>query len=171
MNATFETKYVALNGFYEIHTTTFLETCPYTFTTQMIYQPFQKPLTTKEAHLFKKVGRSLKRINQQLKRTSLSIGLSFLNIAIIFADFSLECAITNSIIYVQSSRPEVFCKEGVLRNFKKFTGKRLCQSLFFNKVAKCTRKKNKGFFFLFLYLCLFLYFSKVNSFTRQIFVV
>ena len=34
-----------------------------------------------------------------------------------------------------SSRSEVFCKKGVLRNFTKFTGKHLCQSLFFNKVA------------------------------------
>ena len=36
---------------------------------------------------------------------------------------------------VRSSHPEVFCKKGVLRNFAKFTGKHLCQSLFFNKVA------------------------------------
>ena len=36
---------------------------------------------------------------------------------------------------VRSSLPEVFCKKGVLRNFAKFTGKHLCQSLFFNKVA------------------------------------
>ena len=35
----------------------------------------------------------------------------------------------------RSSRPEVFCKKGVLRNFAKFTGKHLCQSLFFIKVA------------------------------------
>ena len=35
----------------------------------------------------------------------------------------------------RSSRPEVFCKKGVVRNFAKFTGKHLCQSLFFNKVA------------------------------------
>ena len=35
----------------------------------------------------------------------------------------------------RSSRPDVFCKKGVLRNFTKFTGKHLCQSLFFNKVA------------------------------------
>ena len=35
----------------------------------------------------------------------------------------------------RSSRPEVFCKKAVLRNFAKFTGKHLCQSLFFNKVA------------------------------------
>ena len=31
--------------------------------------------------------------------------------------------------------PEVCCEKGVLRNFAKFTGKYLCQSLFFNKVA------------------------------------
>ena len=35
----------------------------------------------------------------------------------------------------RSSRPEVFCKKGVPRNFAEFTGKRVCQSLFFNKVA------------------------------------
>ena len=35
----------------------------------------------------------------------------------------------------QKQPPEVFCKKGVLRNFAKFTGKHLCQSLFFDKVA------------------------------------
>ena len=35
----------------------------------------------------------------------------------------------------RSSGPEVFRKKSVLRNFTKFTGKYLCQSLFFNKVA------------------------------------
>ena len=34
---------------------------------------------------------------------------------------------------VQSS--EVLCRKGVLRNFTKVTGKHLCHSLFFNKVA------------------------------------
>ena len=33
----------------------------------------------------------------------------------------------------RSSRPEVFSIKGVLRNFAKFTGKHLCQSLFFKK--------------------------------------
>ena len=33
------------------------------------------------------------------------------------------------------SRPEVFYKKDVPRNFTKFTGKHLSQSLFFNKVA------------------------------------
>ena len=35
----------------------------------------------------------------------------------------------------RSSRPEVFCKNDVLRNFAKFTRKHLCESFFFNKVA------------------------------------
>ena len=34
-----------------------------------------------------------------------------------------------------SSRLEVFCRKGVLRNFAKFTGKHLRQSLLFNEVA------------------------------------
>ena len=35
----------------------------------------------------------------------------------------------------RSSHPEVFYKKPVLKNFSKFTGKHLCQSLFFNKVV------------------------------------
>ena len=34
-----------------------------------------------------------------------------------------------------SSHPDVLCKKRVLRNFAKFTGKHLCQSLSSNKVA------------------------------------
>ena len=36
---------------------------------------------------------------------------------------------------LRSSRPDVFCKIDVLRNFSKFTGKYICQSLYFKKVA------------------------------------
>ena len=32
----------------------------------------------------------------------------------------------------RSSRPDVFCEKGALRNFAKFKGKYLCQRLFFN---------------------------------------
>ena len=32
----------------------------------------------------------------------------------------------------RSSRPEVICKKGVLKNFVKLTGKNLCQRLFLN---------------------------------------
>ena len=35
----------------------------------------------------------------------------------------------------------MFCKKGVLTNFAKFTGKHLCQSLFFKKVAVLRPKK------------------------------
>ena len=38
----------------------------------------------------------------------------------------------------RSSCSEVFCRKAVFRNFAKFTGKHLCQSLFFNKVAGLT---------------------------------
>ena len=40
--------------------------------------------------------------------------------------------------YYRCSCPEVFCKKDVLINFAKFTGKHLCRSLFFNKVAGLT---------------------------------
>ena len=47
-----------------------------------------------------------------------------------------------------SSRPEVFCKKGVFKNFAKFTGKHLCQSLFFYKVSglrlKLFKKRGSG---------------------------
>ena len=36
---------------------------------------------------------------------------------------------------IRSSHQSCFIIKGVLRNFAKFTGKHLCQSLFFNKVA------------------------------------
>ena len=36
---------------------------------------------------------------------------------------------------LRSSRPEVFCKKGALRNFAKVTEKHLCRSLVFNKIA------------------------------------
>ena len=44
-----------------------------------------------------------------------------------------------------STLPEVFCKKGVLRNFAKFTGKHLCQSLFLNKVAGLRLLPIQGF--------------------------
>ena len=36
---------------------------------------------------------------------------------------------------IQNQPPEMFYKKGGLENFAKFTGKYLCQSLFFNKLA------------------------------------
>ena len=35
----------------------------------------------------------------------------------------------------ENSRRKVFFKKGFMKNFEKITGKHLCQSFFFNKVA------------------------------------
>ena len=58
-----------------------------------------------------------------------------LKISLFFSvfDYSMIRGVISAIC--RSSHPEVFCKKGVLRNFAKFTGKHLCHSLFFNKVA------------------------------------
>ena len=45
--------------------------------------------------------------------------------------------------HYRSSRPEVFCKKGVLRNLAKFTEKHLCQSLFFSCRRPATLLKKR----------------------------
>ena len=57
--------------------------------------------------------------------TRLRLQLSHLN----------EDKFRHKIQLVKISHLKVFCTKGVLRNFAKFSGKHLCQSLFFNKVA------------------------------------
>ena len=47
-----------------------------------------------------------------------------------------QCLAINQVYHeYRCSRPEVLCKKHALKNFAKFPGKHLCQSLFFNKVA------------------------------------
>ena len=58
----------------------------------------------------------------QTRKTSCDIYVIYQNL---WGEFSIS----------RNSRPEVFCKNDVLRNSEKVTGKHLCQSLFFNKVA------------------------------------
>ena len=48
---------------------------------------------------------------------------------------SLKPWITQMLWRCRSSHQSCSMKKGVLRNFAKFTGNHLCQSLFFNKVA------------------------------------
>ena len=51
-------------------------------------------------------------------------------------NFQANANVKNELIGpFRNSCPEVFSKKGVLKNFPKFTGKHLCQSLFFNKGA------------------------------------
>ena len=46
------------------------------------------------------------------------------------------------LVNFRSSRPDVFCKKGVLEYFAKFTGKHLRQVLFLNKIAGLTQRQN-----------------------------
>ena len=50
---------------------------------------------------------------------------------LMFDVFKGHVAEVTSIIEDRSSRPDVFCKKGVLRNVSKFTVKHQCQNLFF----------------------------------------
>ena len=49
---------------------------------------------------------------------------------------ALQAFSFRSLSFYQKQPTEAFCKKkGAVRNFAKFTGKQLCQSLFFSKVA------------------------------------
>ena len=52
--------------------------------------------------------------------------------------------------FVRSSHPKVFCKKDVLRNFPKFTGKHLYQSLFLNKLQLYLKKDSGTGVFLWI---------------------
>ena len=65
--------------------------------------------------------------------------------------------------YILTNRctlPEVFCEKGVLRNFAKFIGKHLCQSLFFNKIAGLARNFIKKETLVQVFFCKFCEISK-----------
>ena len=47
----------------------------------------------------------------------------------------------NDYLHVETVIQRCSLRKGVLRNFAKFTGKHLCQSLFFNKVATLLKKR------------------------------
>ena len=68
----------------------------------------------------------------------------FLHISVRLSIFKktghFKLKILTSTAKVRSSRPEVFCKKGTLRNSPKFTAKNLCQRLPFNKVATLSKK-------------------------------
>ena len=49
----------------------------------------------------------------------------------------------NIVVTFRNSHWKCSVKKSVLRNFAKFTGKYLCQSLFFNKVAACNFIENE----------------------------
>ena len=63
-----------------------------------------------------------------------ALGLNALQFFLVFITVKFSVLLWKIKIYQQQPQ-KVFFKKGVLRNFAKLTGKRLCQSLFFNKVA------------------------------------
>ena len=63
----------------------------------------------------------------ELRGFCLRLALVSLKLAV---DYASEPDISTQLSNNRSSRPKVFCKKGVLRNFAKFTGKHLCQILF-----------------------------------------
>ena len=69
-------------------------------------------------------------------------------------------------IHFRSTRPEVFCKKGVLRNFAKFAGKHLYQRLFSNKVASLACKFVKKEPLAQVFSCQFCEISQNNFFYR-----
>ena len=60
----------------------------------------------------------------------------------------------------RSSRPTLFCKKGVLRNFAKFAEKHLIQSLFLIKLQKK--------FWYFTQCAVFIIYSGLASFRREL---
>ena len=58
----------------------------------------------------------------------------FISLEKIFFHIKIYLVAEESKHFTEVQPPEVFYKKGVLRNFSKFTGKRLCQNLIFNSV-------------------------------------
>ena len=65
-------------------------------------------------------------ITKNIKSTRDLIKLASLVTFMIFTPYSQKQSLNHL---------EVLCKKGVLKHFTNFTGKHLCQSLFFNKVG------------------------------------
>ena len=70
------------------------------------------------------------------------------------------------LIYDRSSHWRCSVKNGVLRNFAKFTGKPLCQSFFFNKVASIACNFIKKETLALVFSCKFYETSK-NTFFKE----
>ena len=86
-----------------------------------------------------------------------SVVYVMLILSVLFLISNLVC------INRQKQPPRVFCKKFVIRNLAKFTGKNLCQSLLFNKVA---RELPLGGFLSHL-VTSFQAFSYIAEFTRK----
>ena len=85
-----------------------------------------------------------------------------------FPIYGLGIKLTRPRPKYRSRRPEVFCQKAVLKNFVKFSGKHLCQSFFFNKVAglRPASLLKKRLLYRCLFSCEFCEIFKNNIFYR-----
>ena len=81
-----------------------------------------------------------------------------------------NCVFPWCIFTARSSHQRCSVKKGVLRNFPKFIGKHLCQSLFFNKVAGGACNFNKKETLAQVFSCEFSEISKNTFFTEHLWV-
>ena len=72
--------------------------------------------------------------NINLKKMRRDKGLNYENLIGCLNPFQMVLRWNEMLLNYRSSRQEVFYKKSVLRNFAKFTGKHLCQSLFLIKL-------------------------------------
>ena len=61
-----------------------------------------------------------------------------------------QSLLAHRLIFNQRQPPEVFYKKGVLRNFAKFTGKHLCQRVFFNGLQLYQKRLSGTIVFLWI---------------------
>ena len=94
-----------------------------------------KQIDRTEAHVEKKNHLKINRPGDRIYSAEADSGLSKQLLGNFQTEQSCHCNFSRLIKKIRSSCPEVFCKKGVPKNFAKFTGKYLCQSLFLNKVA------------------------------------
>ena len=103
---------------------------------------------------------------RELKKNSVTTIIHFLQLILIWVWNINET-------YVRSSHRRCSVRKGVLRNFVKFTGKHLCQSLFFDKVVglrPATLLKKRLWHRCFPVSCEFYEISKNTFFTEQLWV-
>ena len=103
---------------------------------------------------------------RELKKNSVTTIIHFLQLILIWVWNINET-------YVRSSHRRCSVRKGVLRNFVKFTGKHLCQSLFFDKVVglrPATLLKKRLWHRCFPVSCEFYEISKITFFTEQLWV-
>ena len=101
-----------------------------------------RPFLSRLAHIYP--------IYSRLEQDSLEVNfVLFEDLLLYYVHYLCSSNLSKDCLYIfsyplviaRSSHQRCSMKKGVLRNFTKFTGKHLCRSLFFNKVATLLKKR------------------------------